>query len=100
MVDAAVDTADAMQGFRLGYVQSDEASFFLCDYNELQTQACFDYNQSKVGSISTSIMTASFNRLTGHGTTQHISTLALSMCRNQKLPAISFGEQKSGCATL
>lgn len=62
MVLAAMAIADDMQGFKLGYVQSDEASFVLTDYDDLQTQPWFGNNKSKIESISSSIMTAAFAR--------------------------------------
>ena len=62
MVGAALTVASEMQGCKLGYVQSDEASFLLTDYDELQTQPWFAYNKSKVESISASTMTAAFAR--------------------------------------
>jgi tRNA(His) 5'-end guanylyltransferase len=62
MVKSALAVAGEMQGFKLGYVQSDEASFLLTDYDELQTQPWFAYNKSKVESISASTMTWEFAR--------------------------------------
>jgi tRNA(His) 5'-end guanylyltransferase len=62
MVESALTVASEMQGCKLGYVQSDEASFLLTDYDELQTQPWFAYNKSKVESISASTMTAAFAR--------------------------------------
>jgi tRNA(His) guanylyltransferase len=62
MVEAATAVAKEMQGFKAAYVQSDEASFFLTDYDSLHTDAWFGYNKSKVESISASVMTAAFNR--------------------------------------
>jgi tRNA(His) 5'-end guanylyltransferase len=62
MVESALALASEMQGCKLGYVQSDEASFLLTDYDELQTQPWFAYNKSKVESISASTMTAAFAR--------------------------------------
>lgn len=58
---AAVKTAEEIQGFKVAYVQSDEASFVLADYDDLGTQAWFDYNKSKVETISASVFTAHFN---------------------------------------
>lgn len=60
MIHAARCVAEEMQGFKLGYVQSDEASFLLTDYDTLQTDAWFDYNKSKIESISAAMMTAWF----------------------------------------
>ncbi len=62
MVAAATAVANEMQGFKLGYIQSDEASFLLTDYDNLQTQPWFGYKQSKIESVSASIMTAEFAR--------------------------------------
>lgn len=62
MVGAALYVASQMQGFKLGYVQSDEASFLLTDYDNLQTEPWFGYRKSKIETISASLMTAAFAR--------------------------------------
>ena len=59
----AMETASEMQGFKLGYVQSDEASFLLTDFDDLKTEAWFDYNLQKLVSISASAFTAYFNKI-------------------------------------
>ena len=41
-----------LAGAKLCYVQSDEISFFLTDYDTLQTEPWFGYNKSKLESIS------------------------------------------------
>ena len=56
MVEAAKAVAQDMQGFKAAYVQSDEVTFCLTDYDELETQGWFDYNLSKVISISAAMM--------------------------------------------
>lgn len=61
MVTAAQNTAAEMQGFKLGYVQSDEATFLLTDFDSLQTQGWLNYELNKVVSISASLFTAHFN---------------------------------------
>lgn len=63
MVCAAENLAANMQGFKLGYIQSDEASFLLTDYDNTETQGWFDYNLSKIISISSSYMSAYFSRV-------------------------------------
>lgn len=63
MVDAAVETAREMQGFKLGYVQSDEATFLLTDFDTHDTAGWFGYEVNKLVSISASTMTMHFNRL-------------------------------------
>ena len=62
MIIAATTVAGEMQGFKLGYIQSDEASFVMTDYDNLQTDAWFGYVKAKVESITASIMTAAFAR--------------------------------------
>jgi len=62
MVNAATNVAQEMQGFKVAYIQSDEASFVMTDYDGLHSQGWFDYNHSKIVSISASIMTGRFNR--------------------------------------
>lgn len=52
-----------IQGSRMAYVQSDEISVLLHDYNTLQTDAWFDNNLQKMCSISAALATAEFNRL-------------------------------------
>jgi tRNA(His) guanylyltransferase len=59
---AALKTAESIQGCVAFYTQSDEASFLLEDYSQLETQAWFDYNKSKIETIAASTMTAHFNR--------------------------------------
>lgn len=52
-----------IQGCKFGYVQSDEISLLLTDYDTLQTDAWFDYCQNKMESIAASMATAKFNNL-------------------------------------
>jgi len=59
---AALELFGDIQGCKMAYVQSDEASFVMTDYDNLQTEGWFNYNQSKIESISASRMTMAFNR--------------------------------------
>ncbi len=61
MIYAANRVADEMQGFKMGYVASDEASFLLTDFDKLDTDAWFGYNLNKLISISASCMSVYFN---------------------------------------
>ena len=63
MVSSALEVAKDMQGFKAAYVQSDEATFCLTDYDTNETQGWFDYDLSKVVSISASMMSVAFNGL-------------------------------------
>ncbi|MFE3052345.1 tRNA(His) guanylyltransferase Thg1 family protein [Nocardia sp. NPDC059239] len=61
MVMAAVGTARGMQGFKLGYVQSDEATFLLTDFETHDTKGWFGYELNKLVSLSASLFTGHFN---------------------------------------
>lgn len=52
-----------IQGAKLGYVQSDEISILLTDYDTQQTDAWFDNNLQKMCSVAASMATSEFNRL-------------------------------------
>lgn len=65
MAAAAKSVADDMQGFKAAYIQSDEATFCLTDYDELTTQGWFDYNLSKIISISASLMSVNLIKYLG-----------------------------------
>jgi tRNA(His) 5'-end guanylyltransferase len=62
MVYSALCVAEEIQGFKIAYIQSDEASFVLTDYEEITTQGWFDYNVNKMVSISAALMSVAFNR--------------------------------------
>jgi tRNA(His) 5'-end guanylyltransferase len=52
-----------IQGAKFAYVQSDEISILLTDYDDIKTEAWFDGNIQKMASISASLATAKFNNL-------------------------------------
>ena len=52
-----------IQGAKFGYVQSDEISILITDYDDISTHAWFDGNLQKMASIAASLATAEFNRL-------------------------------------
>jgi tRNA(His) 5'-end guanylyltransferase len=52
-----------IQGAKFGYVQSDEISILITDYDDIDTHAWFDANLQKMASIAASLATAEFNRL-------------------------------------
>lgn len=51
-----------IQGCVLGYTQSDEITLVLIDYQNLNTDAWFDYNVQKVCSVAASMATFAFNK--------------------------------------
>lgn len=64
MVHATRATIGEMQGVKLAYTQSDEASFLLTDFDTHETQGWFGYNLQKLASVSASAFTAHFNQAT------------------------------------
>ncbi len=52
-----------IMGAKLAYVQSDEISILITDFDTQDTQAWFDYNIQKMVSIAASLATSEFNRL-------------------------------------
>lgn len=59
----ALELCKEMAGARIGYVQSDEISVLLTDFEKIDTAAWFDNNLQKLCSISASIATAAFNQV-------------------------------------
>lgn len=53
----------SVQGAKFAFVQSDEISVLLTDFDDLTTQAWFDNNLQKMASISASLATGKFNEL-------------------------------------
>lgn len=62
MVLSAKEVCREIQGFKLAFIQSDEVNILATDYDELDTQGWFDYNISKILSVSAGIMSACFSR--------------------------------------
>ncbi len=64
-IDSMNETAKYMcskiQNVKFAYIQSDEISLVLCDYDKINTDAWFDYRVDKVCSISASLATLAFN---------------------------------------
>lgn len=61
MDKTAVSLMNELQGSKLGFVQSDEISILLTDFDKIETCAAFDGNLQKLCSVSASVATASFN---------------------------------------
>ena len=68
-----------IQGAKMGYVQSDEISILITDYDDISTSAWFDNNIQKMCSIAASLATAKFNQLRMARTTWHGSDTAGSL---------------------
>lgn len=52
-----------IMGAKFAYVQSDEISVLLTDFDDLSTQAWFDNNLQKMASVASSMATVKFNEL-------------------------------------
>ena len=62
MDHTAQTLCEQIAGARLAFVQSDEISLLVTDFESIQTEAWFDGNLQKMVSLSASIATAAFNR--------------------------------------
>ncbi len=63
MNSTAVFLCKNIMGAKMAYVQSDEISILITDFDTQDTQAWFDYNMQKMVSVSASFATSEFNRL-------------------------------------
>ena len=72
MDKTALALASEIQGFNLGYIQSDEISLLLTDFDKITTNAWFDGQVQKMVSVAASIATAKFNSLIGNSYTYRI----------------------------
>jgi len=63
MDDVACYMCKNIQGAKLAFVQSDEISVILTDFDKLGTNAWFDGNIQKMVSVSASLATSKFNQL-------------------------------------
>ena len=62
MIQTMETLCSEIQNCVFGYVQSDEISLFLKDYDSINTSAWFDYRTDKLCSISASLATYYFNK--------------------------------------
>ena len=63
MLGVAEHLVENIMGCKLAYVQSDEISLLLTDYDKIETEAWFNNNIQKMVSVSASMATAKFNEL-------------------------------------
>jgi tRNA(His) 5'-end guanylyltransferase len=81
MEQTTIKLCKEIQGAKCGYVQSDEISILLTDFDRLNTNAWFDYNIQKIVSISASMTSTKFNAFYNTG-----SNLALFDSRAFNIP--------------
>jgi len=60
MVGTTQTIARKIQGFKCAYTQSDEVSILITDYDTIETCGWFNYNKSKIESVTAGLMTAYF----------------------------------------
>jgi tRNA(His) 5'-end guanylyltransferase len=65
MDNTCVALTKEIQGSVCGFVQSDEISVLLCDYQKRDSDAWFDYNVQKMASIAAATATAAFSQEMG-----------------------------------
>jgi tRNA(His) 5'-end guanylyltransferase len=65
MQATALKLLQEIQGAKCAYIQSDEISILITDFDTLQTEAWFDYNLNKMVSISAAIASVEFSKLFG-----------------------------------
>jgi tRNA(His) 5'-end guanylyltransferase len=63
MDETACYLCQNIQGAKLGFVQSDEISILLTDFDKITTDAWFDGNIQKIVSVAASMATSKFNQL-------------------------------------
>ena len=63
MDETAIYLCKNIQGAKLAYVQSDEISIVITDFDDIETCAWFDNNIQKMCSVSASLATSMFNKL-------------------------------------
>lgn len=61
MRKTAIEVCEEVQGAKCAYVQSDEISILITDYDKLTTDAWFDYSIQKMVSISAAVASVAFN---------------------------------------
>lgn len=62
MTETAKFLCEEIQGCKFGYVQSDEISLLLTDFDNITTDSWFDGNIQKIVSVSASMAAAYFNK--------------------------------------
>jgi tRNA(His) 5'-end guanylyltransferase len=76
-----------IQGCKLGYVQSDEISLLLIDYDTFTTGAWFDYEVQKMTSVAASMATMAFNKAFSRNVKEFYSVMEFNETNKQLLKA-------------
>ena len=79
MQETAKYMCENIQGAKLAYVQSDEITIILTDYDTLETDCWFNYRTDKLCSISASMATMAFNKYFAENVANEILEYKISM---------------------
>ena len=66
MLHSSLETIKEMEGVELAYIHNDEVIFLITDFTLLQTQSWFNYNISKIISITSAKFNIEFNNKFKH----------------------------------
>ena len=87
MNNTAIELCKSIQGAKLAYVQSDEITVVVTDFDNIDTSAWFDGSVQKIVSVSASIATATFNKLRVKRDIKNINKLAFFDSRTFTIPS-------------
>ncbi len=76
MQETAKYMCENIQGAKLAYIQSDEITIILTDYDTLETDCWFNYRTDKLCSISASMATMAFNKFFERNVENYIQNCA------------------------
>lgn len=85
MQETAKYMCENIQGAKFAYVQSDEITIILVDYDTLETDCWFNYRTDKLCSISASMATMAFNKFFYENVFQYNGMASVDMS-NKKYP--------------
>jgi tRNA(His) 5'-end guanylyltransferase len=88
MDETAKYLCQSIQGAKFAYVQSDEISIVLTDFDTLKTDAWFNGTVQKITSVGASLATAKFNQLRANYDDIYKEKLATFDCRVFTIPDI------------
>lgn len=86
----AVYLCENVQNAKLGFVQSDEISLLLCDFDTLTTAQFFDGNIQKISSVVASMATAKFNELRADRQVKYAIENDIDMSVSDRWPLAMF----------
>lgn len=75
MQETAKYMCENIQGAKFAYIQSDEITIILIDYDTLETDCWFNYRTDKLCSITASIATMAFNKFFDNNVREYINKI-------------------------